>query len=109
MAFIKINSYTRVYDDGTKSRQQRLNLIDKNSISKSEEFTNEAKKILHQSQTKNYKSFCSEIFEDRKYISLLEFNKRISQNFNNNSTYYRKRMVTLNLITVRNNVVYPVI
>ena len=105
-SFKKINSYTWVLNDGKKTDQQLKKVLENYPAVKNNDFLKDTRETSENHQ-KNYEKFCKKIFENRKFISVLEFNRLISQHFNQNSTYYRKRMIALNLITVRNNVVYP--
>lgn len=105
MAFQKINSYTWVQDGGKKTLDEVKKLIDERSLAKSDDYI-EKKKKAPENQLRNYRKFCSKVFEDRKFISAPEFNKLITQHFNQNSTYYRTRMLQLKLIIAKNKVIY---
>lgn len=105
MAFQKINSYTWIQGGGKKTLNEVKKLIDERSLAKSDNYA-EHKKKVPENQMRNYRQFCSKVFEDRKYISEPEFNKLIAQHFNQNSTYYRKRMLQLKLIIAKNKVIY---
>ncbi|AQY22654.1 hypothetical protein AB406_1711 [Riemerella anatipestifer] len=54
-----------------------------------------------------YRKFCKKKFEKRKFIALPVFNRLIADEINPNFTHYRRRMVSLNLITVEHGVVKP--
>ena len=108
MSFIKVNSYTRLLASSSKTIEDQKALIDNNSLAKSDTFVQETKKATAKRSTEDYKKFCRNQFDDRKFIPQAEFNQNITKHFNGNASFYRKRMEKLQLITVKNRVVYPV-
>ena len=107
MSFKKINSYTWVFDDGKKSLQEKQQLIDEQSICKSNNFLKEKKYRRPKDQKKVYEKFINEVFADRKFISQKDFHHLILQKFNANTSFYRKRMIDLKLITEKNLLIKP--
>lgn len=105
MAYLRLNSYTRVLDDGKKSVQERMDLFNAQSISKSENYLKDEKRRRPENQNKLYEKFCRTIFKNREYICQKEFNNHILNKFNGNTTYYRKRMIALGFITEKNNLI----
>lgn len=105
MKFHKINSYTWIEHSEKKTLEEVKELINERSLAKSDGYS-EKKKKVPANQLQNYRKFCTQVFEDRKFISETEFNKLITQHFNQNSTYYRKRMLQMKLITEKNKVIY---
>lgn len=96
MKFRKINAYTWVLKDKEDD-------IPKPEVHLEEpKFPTREKYIC---QTDAYKSFCKEVFSERKFICIKEFNKLILKKFNNNSTYYRNRMKALGFITEKNRII----
>ncbi|WP_313360513.1 hypothetical protein [Empedobacter sp.] len=53
---------------------------------------------------KEYKQFLKETFDNRKFISEKLLNKKLKERFGA-STWYRKRMIGLELISVHNRIV----
>ncbi|WP_312750509.1 hypothetical protein [Epilithonimonas hominis] len=109
MSYIRLNSYTRVLDDGKKSLQQRMELFNAQSVCKSENYLKDKKRRRPENQKSLYEKFCKEIFRNKDFVCQKEFNNQILMKFNNNTTYYRKRMIELGLITEKNNLIKPVI
>ena len=105
MAFKKINSYTRVLDDGKKSLQERQRLLDEKSLIKSTNYLKEKRCRGPVDQNKIYKKFINEVFEYRKFISQKEFYQLIRDKLNANTTWYRDRMIKLGYITVHNKLI----
>lgn len=105
--FQKINSYTRVLDDGKKTLQERKDLINQNSLSKSDNYLKEQRNRRPVDQEKLYKKFVDEVFQDRKFISQIQFHTLITKKFNSSYTYYRRRMIELKLITQENKIIKP--
>ena len=108
MDFQKINSYTWVLNDGKKSFQERQRLMDEQSISKSSNFLKEKKRRRPENQQKIYEKFCKDMFRERSFICQKEFNNQILMKFNGNTTWYRRRMIELGLITENNRIIKPV-
>lgn len=102
--FFKINSYTRVLNDGKTSLEEQKKLLDQKSISKSSEYK-ETKKITVTNRNNDYKKFCREVFKSRDFISQKEFHALIIEKFNGNVTWYRKRMIDLGLIIEKNKLI----
>lgn len=107
MAFKKINSYTWIFDDGKTSLQEKQRLIDEQSVSKSSDFWNERQKKPRRSadQDKLYKKFVNEVFRDRSFISQKDFNRLIREKINRSPTWYRNRMIEMELITEKNKLI----
>ena len=105
MKYFKLNSYTRILNDGKQSLQEKQRLIDEQSLSKSNNYLKEKKNRRPIDQNKIYTKFVNEMFQDRDFIALREFNRMIKDRFNNSTTYYRKRMELLGLIIVANRLV----
>lgn len=57
-----------------------------------------------QNNEKEYKQFLKETFDNRKFISEKLLNKKLKERFGA-STWYRKRMIGLELISVHNRIV----
>lgn len=53
---------------------------------------------------KEYKKFLKEVFSDRAFISEKLLNKKLKERFGD-STWYRKRMIGLEMISVHNRIV----
>lgn len=98
MKYRKINAYTWVL----KKEGDEENIPKPEVHLDEPEFTPREKYV---SQTTEYKKFCKEVFSERKFICVKEFNKLIVKKFNNNATYYRKRMITLGFITEKNRII----
>lgn len=107
MSFEKINGYTWVLGDGTKTIEERCKLIDEQSLCKSENFLKEKKYRRPLDQNNVYRKFCREIFQERKFISRAEFNREILKKFNSNTSFYRRRMLSLKYITEKNKLIKP--
>lgn len=107
MKFQKINSYTRVLDDGKKTLQERKDLINKNSLSKSDNYLKDRRNRRPEDQEKLYKKFIDEVFKERKFISQIQFHILIRKKFNSSATFYRRRMLDLQLITQENKIIKP--
>lgn len=103
--YFKINSYTRILNDGKQSLQEKQRLIDEQSLSKSNNYLKDKKNRRPVDQNKIYTRFVNEMFEQRSFISVKEFNRMIKDRFNSSTTFYRERMVTLGLIVVANRLV----
>lgn len=104
MGFHKINSYTWILPDGKKSIDEIKKLIDDKSLTKSDRFVENRQK--NERRNPDYKKFCTKVFEDRKFIPQVEFNRLIAEKFNSNTTFYRKQMEAKGLITIKNKVVF---
>ncbi|ANF51728.1 hypothetical protein A0O34_14985 [Chryseobacterium glaciei] len=102
--FFKLNSYTRVLNDGKTSFEEKKKLLEQKSISKSSGYKAE-KKIIVSNRNSNYKKFCREVFKKRDFISQKEFHSLIILKFNGNVTWYRKRMIELGLISEKNKLI----
>lgn len=102
--FYKLNSYTRVLNDGKTSFEDTKRLLDEKSISKSSDYK-EIKKAAVTNRNSDYKKFCREVFKNRDFISQKEFHSLIILKFNGNVTWYRKRMIDLGLITEKNKLI----
>lgn len=109
MAFIRINSYTWVLDDGKTSLQEKQRLINEQSLSKSTNFLKEKKNRRPVDQGKIYGKFIAEVFKERNFISQKEFNQLLRFKFNSSPTWYRRRMIEIGLITENNKLIKPVI
>lgn len=109
MEYVKINSYTRVLHDSSKTIEQRKNLINQNSLSKSDNYLKEKKNRNLKDQKKLYTDFVEEVFEERKFICQKEFYCLIREKFNSNTTFYRDRMIKCGLITETNRVIKSLI
>ena len=107
MKFEQINSYTRVLDDGKKTLQERKDLINANSISKSDNYLKERRNRRPVEQEKLYRRFIAEVFADRAFISQIQFHELIKKKFNSSATFYRRRMLELGLITQENRIIKP--
>ena len=105
MTFKKINSYTWIPNDGKKTLQERQRLLDEKSLSKSNNYLKEKKNRRPVDQSKLYKRFISEVFENRIFISQKEFYELLRDKFNVNTTWYRDRMIQLGYITVHNKLI----
>ena len=57
------------------------------------------------SRAKDYENFCKAIFKERSFISQRQFNLELEMEFNKNTSYYRKRMLKLGLISQKNNLI----
>ncbi|SDE68776.1 hypothetical protein [Riemerella columbipharyngis] len=55
--------------------------------------------------TKVYEDFVKRVFAKRKFFPVREFNALIYENINASTTYYRRRMESLGLISVKNGIV----
>lgn len=102
--FFKLNSYTRILNDGKASFEDKKRLLEQKSIRKSSDYKEE-KKIVVSNRTNDYKKFCRKVFKNRNIISQKEFHSLIIETFNGNVTWYRKRMIELGLITERNKLI----
>lgn len=109
MAFLKINSYTRVLDDGKGSADKYANLLNECSLAKSSNFLKEKKNRRPTEQLKCYKKFISEVFAERSFISQREFNQLLKKRFNSSPTWYRRRLIELGLITEENKLIKLVV
>lgn len=105
--FVSINSYTRVLHDGSKTLEERKDLINKNSLSKSDNYLKDRRNRRPVDQEKLYKKFVDEVFQDRKFISQIQFHILIRKKFNSSCTFYRRRMLELKLITQENKIIKP--
>jgi hypothetical protein len=105
MKYFKLNSYTRILNDGKQSLQEKQRLINEQSLSKSNNYLKERKNRRPVDQNKIYTKFVNEMFEHRDFIAVKEFNRLIKDRFNTSTTYYRDRMVKLGLIIVANRLV----
>lgn len=105
MKYFKLNSYTRILNDGKQTLQEKERLLNEQSLSKSKNYLKEKKNRRPVDQNKIYAKFVSEMFENRDFIGLKEFNRLIQHRFNNSTSYYRNRMVKLDLIIVANRLV----
>lgn len=106
MAFLKINSYTRVLDDGKGSADKYAKLLNESSLAKSTNFFEDKKRRRAPiEQLKCYKKFISEVFSERTFISQREFNQLLKQRFNSSPTWYRKRLIELGFITEENKLI----
>lgn len=106
MSYKKLNNYTWVQSNG-KDVDRYKNLMNKQSVSKSSNYLHEKKNRRPVDQKKLYTKFIRDVFADRKFICRTEFHGLIIQKFNSNTTYYRKRMIDLGLITETNNLIKP--
>ena len=61
---------------------------------------------LLKNNEKEYKKIIKQIFENRTIVSEREFNKVLKDRFGA-STWYRKRMIDLNLISSKNKIIKP--
>lgn len=102
----KINSYTRVLNNGKKSINEIKQLINNQSISKSHDFEKASKNDVK--TCNNYTKFCNKVFENRRFISQKDFHDLILLEFGSNCTWYRKRMIDLGLITEQNKLIKPI-
>lgn len=107
MKFQKINSYTWVLDDGKKTLQERKDLINKNSLSKSDNYLKDKKNRRPEDQIKLYRKFINEVFQDRIFISQNQFHALIRKKFNSSETFYRRRMLELKFIIQENKTIKP--
>lgn len=105
MAYIKVNNYTRILDDGRQPVQEKIKLITTQSICKSPLLINEKKYRRPAAQEAVYRLFVKDVFKNRDFISQKAFNQLILQHFNSSATYYRKRMIELGYITERNKLI----
>ena len=105
MAFLKINSYTRVLDDGKGSADKYAKLLNESSLAKSSNFLKEKKNRRPTEQLKCYKKFISEVFDERTFISQRKFNQLLKKRFNSSPTWYRKRLIELGFITEENKLI----
>ncbi|MGC5744407.1 hypothetical protein [Chryseobacterium sp. NFX27] len=105
MKYFKLNSYTRILNDGKQSLQEKQRLINEQSLSKSNNYLKEKKNRRPVDQNKIYTKFVNEMFEHRDFIAVKEFNRLIKDRFNSSTTYYRDRMEKLGLIIVANRLV----
>lgn len=106
--FFKLNTYTRVLNDGKTSSEEKKKLLEQKSISKSSDYKAEKKIIVPDrvsNRNSDYKKFCREVFKKRDFISQKEFHTLIILKFNGNVTWYRKRMIDLGLITEKNKLI----
>lgn len=105
MKYFKLNSYTRILNDGKQSLQEKQRLINEQSLSKSNNYLKEKKNRRPIDQNKIYTKFVNEMFEHRDFIAVKEFNRLIKDRFNSSTTYYRDRMEKIGLIIVANRLV----
>lgn len=105
MAFLKINSYTRVLDDGKGSADKYAKILNESSLAKSSNFLKEKKNRRPTEQLKCYKKFICEVFDERTFISQREFNQLLKKRFNSSPTWYRKRLIELGFITEENKLI----
>ncbi|WP_313091877.1 hypothetical protein [Chryseobacterium flavum] len=105
MKYFKLNSYTRILNDGKHSLQEKERLVTEQSLSKSKNYLKEKKNRRPADQNKIYTKFVNEMFEDRDFIAVKEFNRLIKDRFNSSTTYYRDRMEKIGLIIVANRLV----
>lgn len=105
MKYFKLNSYTRILNDGKQSLQEKQRLINEQSLSKSNNYLKDKKNRRPVDQNKIYTKFVNEMFEHRDFIAVKEFNRLIKDRFNSSTTYYRDRMEKLGLIIVANRLV----
>ncbi|WP_418124287.1 hypothetical protein ACNFU2_06590 [Chryseobacterium sp. PTM-20240506] len=103
--FFKLNSYTRVLNDGKQTLQEKQRLLNEQSLSKSNNYLKEKKNRRPVDQNKIYTRFVNEMFEYRDFMVVKEFNRFIKDRFNNSTTYYRDRMEKLGLISVDKRIV----
>lgn len=102
--FFRLNSYTRILNDGKTSFEEKKKLLEQKSISKSSDYKEE-KKVVISDRTNDYKKFCRRVFKNRNIISQKEFHSLIIEQFSGNVTWYRKRMIDLGLIIERNKLI----
>lgn len=103
--YFKINNYTRILNDGKQTLQEKQRLINEQSLAKSNNYLKEKKNRRPIDQKKIYQKFVNEMFLERDFYSLRDFNRLIKTKFNTSTTYYRNRMVDLGLIVVANKLV----
>lgn len=58
-------------------------------------------------KTDFYRSFCKRIFAERKFICKAELNQLIKDELQNNTTWYRNRMIQLGFLREECNVIKP--
>jgi len=62
---------------------------------------------INAKQYKKLVGFCKKVFRTEKYISSKAFNLRIQQELSMMSTRYRRNMLSLNLISEKNGLIFP--
>lgn len=61
-------------------------------------------KVISNSREKDYLDFLKNAFSDKSFMSEKVFNRLLKETFNN-STWYRKRMINMGLITSNNGII----
>ena len=104
MFYEKINSYTWVVGSNKGKTKERFS----SSRNYAPLETLEKKKIsVSRSRSLDYIKFCKRVFSNRKMISLREFRKLVKSELNPSQTWYIKRLVALNLISIKYGIVRP--
>ena len=106
-AYTKINSFTWVLNDGKNKLQEKEALNKIETKIKSENFLKAKKRRKPGEQNEIYLKFCKEVFREKTFICVKEFNSLIVMKFNGNSTFYRNRMIDQGLIIEYKNLIKP--
>jgi len=102
---VRINSKTRIMaksKDNLANYKTKLNSNSLLGVSQKLEQKTPVKSIRN--NEKEYKKLLNQIFNDKKFISEKLLNKNLKERFGA-STWYRKRMMGLNMITINNGIV----
>ena len=102
---VRINSKTRIMaksKDNLANYKTKLNSNSLLGVSQKLEQKTPVKSIRN--NEKEYKKLLNQIFNDKKFISEKLLNKNLKERFGA-STWYRKRMMSLNMITINNGIV----
>lgn len=113
MKITQVNKYTRVvHNPGEKVHlAEAQSEFEKTIARRASNYLKTKKRRSNEDQAKLYKKFVRNVFEEKevKVMSEKEFNLRISEKFNGNTTFYRKRMIEMGYISEENFVVKPLI
>lgn len=106
--WIPVAKGTWVINDGKTTLQQKILEDERCTLERSRNFLKNGRRRSPELQTELYVQFCDEVFAERRFICQREFNALIMMRFNGNSSYYRRRMIQLNLITEKSTLIKPV-
>jgi hypothetical protein len=106
--YIQINSYTKILATSQEHAEELQKKTFVPEKIKDPNYLKIKKNRNHHEQKKLYKKFCNKVFKERNFINMKDFNQLILEHFNTNSTYYRKRMVVLKLIEIRQKLIFHI-
>lgn len=107
--FTRLNSKTWIKAKSKESLNEYRIKLDSESIKGVTAKSVEKRPIaLIKNKKKAYLTFVRNAFKDDKFLSERQFNRLLIQRYGN-STWYRKRLIELGLITSKNKLIKPVL